>query len=92
MSKRKNSRNGSGESIDFVAFPTAPVETSTLHPREESCGGFVSSSDGTVEVQLTGMDSSVTVAVFAGAYNHYSVDILGGGGTVALTNIMLFWQ
>jgi hypothetical protein len=88
-------RNGTGRGITFVNTPTAPIVvgecvTNGFNAPADTARGFTSTSDGTVEITLPHC-GDVTVTTTAGVKEFYDILEIKDGGTIALTNITLFW-
>ena len=87
MTTGRNWRNGTGNSIDKVEWPTETTTyTDDTRPR-----GFVSKADGLVKVTLASMDTPTTLFTVAGAHMMYDVTTIHDDGAVAITDIMMFW-
>jgi len=89
---RLNKYDGTGNSIVATDYPTATVDTNTIHPELGSCRGLVSNTTGTVKVKLPGNADPEELFVFAGKDCLYNViTIYDDGVDVPLSDIQLFW-
>ena len=89
-----NGKDGSGDGIVFVYFPTATISTSEIEtgglgiPR-----GVVVKTTGTIKVELRNQSTPVQVLVFEGKDNLYSITKIysDGSGDIPITDCQLIW-